>query len=294
MSHDKWSRDLADPIVVPSPNNHLRPNAGRVAHRHCKNWFGFYGQNRAGQGDAVEREEEYADEFYQLQNGRSKRVRVPGAVAKRTPQTVTYTVLLGMTRILLTLASISLVLLAAAVVLGLSIGDLYADPFPSAETQSWATMHRLTGLIAALAVVFVESVVVTYFIGTSRWCKEVVETYHLDRANVVDSNRLKRRTFPWALLGMLAVVGVIALGGASDPATGQPNTRAWVDWHLWGAISGIVLIGWTYVVAWNNVVANHAIIMGLVAEVARIRSERALDAPEDIPVAEPVGRWNPS
>jgi hypothetical protein len=199
-----------------------------------------------------------------------------------------------MSRILLTLASISLVLLATAVVLGLSIGDLYAEPFPSAETQSMATLHRLLGLIAALGVVFVESVIVTYFIGTSRWCKEVVDTYRLDHADVQASTQLKRRTFPWALVGMLAVVGIIALGGASDRATGQPNTQDWVQWHLWGAFSGIVLIAWTYFVAWNNVLTNQAIINKLVAEVARVRQERALDAAEGSDFASAASPRTPS
>jgi len=184
-----------------------------------------------------------------------------------------------MTRILFTLASISLTLLAAALVLGLTMGDLYEQPMPSTETQSWATLHRLTGLMAALAVVLVESIIVTYFIGTSRWCKEVVETYCLDSAAVAESNRLKRQTFPWALGGMLAVIVVIALGGAADPATGQPNTKAWADWHLWGAVMGILIIGWTYWVAWNNVVENQRIINGLVDQVAKIRRDRALDLP---------------
>lgn len=183
-----------------------------------------------------------------------------------------------MTRIFFTIASLSLVLLIAALVLGLTMGDLYAKPEPSHETLHWATLHRLTGVAAALAVVFVESVVVTYFIGTSRWCKEVVETYHFDRAIIVESNRLKRRTFPWALVGMLAVVGVIALGGAADPAsTIRHDTQAWAYWHLLGAFGGIVLIAWTYLIAWNNIVANHAIIVQLVAEVARVRRERGLD-----------------
>jgi hypothetical protein len=133
-------------------------------------------------------------------------------------------------------------------------------------------IHFITGLAAALAVVLVESVVVTYFIGTSRWCKEVVETYRLDPAAVQASNRLKRRTFAWALAGMLAAVGIIALGGASDPATGR-NTRQWSDWHLGSAVGGSVLIAWTYFAAWNNVVANQAIINKLIAEVAKIRQE---------------------
>jgi hypothetical protein len=198
-------------------------------------------------------------------------------ICRRTP----HLLYARMTRIFLTLASLSIILLVTAMVMGLSMGDLYERPMPSRETLHWATLHRLTGVAAALAVVFVESVVVTYFIGTSRWCKEVVETYQLDRSTVMASNQLKRRTFPWALAGMLGVVTVIALGGAADPASLQPNTKAWANWHLIGAFSGIGLVAWTYLVAWNNILANHAIITGLVAEVARLRKDRGLDAETD-------------
>jgi hypothetical protein len=168
----------------------------------------------------------------------------------------------SMTRILTTLASLSLLLMAAALVTGLAIGDLYAQPVASDETSRWATV----------------SVIVTYFIGTSRWCREVVESYHLDRALVVNSNRLKRRTFPLAVIGMLAAVGIVALGGAADPATLRSNTAAWVGWHLVGAIGGILLIAWTYVVAWNNIFAHHAIIEQIAAQVAAARRERGLDS----------------
>ncbi len=187
-----------------------------------------------------------------------------------------------MIRIFFTLALLSIVLLLAALMMGLTMGDLYARPIPSQSTLQWATLHRLTGIAAALAVVFVESVVVTYFIGTSRWCKEVVETYRFDRAPVVASNRLKRRAFPWAVAGMLAVVGIIALGGAADPATLQPNTQAWADWHLFGALLGIVFVAWTYLIEWNNIIANHAIIEQVVAEVGRVRREHGLeDSPSE-------------
>jgi hypothetical protein len=185
-----------------------------------------------------------------------------------------------MTRILLTLASISVLLLLAELLIGFSLGDLYAPHELPLDTLRWSTVHRLTGLAAALVVVFVESVIVTYFIGTSRWCKEVVETYQLDRSWIQQSNRLKRQTFPWALAGMLAVVGVISLGAASDPGSRLANPHMWAIWHFVGAIAGVALIAWTYVVAWNKVVANHAIIDQLVAEVRRIRRDRGLDMPQ--------------
>ena len=187
-----------------------------------------------------------------------------------------------MNRILLTLASLSLLLVGAALVIGLLIGDLYHDPTEATLRQ--ATVHRLTGTAAALGVVFVESVIATYFIGTGRWCKEVVETYKLDLAPVRASSRLKRRAFAWSLLGMLAIIGVASLGAAADPATGRVDratgqlvTQAWREYHLVGAFCGLAFVAWTYVAAWNLVCANQRIIDGIAAQVAHIRRERGLD-----------------
>jgi hypothetical protein len=187
-----------------------------------------------------------------------------------------------MNRILLTLASLSLVLLGAAMVIGLSIGDLYHDP--TGATLHTATVHRLTGTAAALGVVFVESVIATYFIGTSRWCKEVTETYGLGRSPLHESNRLKRRAFAWSLLGMLTIVGVISLGAAADPATGRVDpatgqlvTEAWRPYHLAGAIGGLVFVAWTYLAAWNLICANQRVIQEIEARVAQIRRDRGLD-----------------
>jgi len=180
-----------------------------------------------------------------------------------------------MTRILTTLAALSLVLLLAALLLGMSVGDLYH--VPSADTLHLATVHRLTGVAAALGVVFVESVVATYFIGTSRWCKEVTETYRLDAAPVRESNRLKRRAFAVALVGMLTVVGIITLGAAGDPATGRANTQAWTVYHFSAAMAGVAVIAWTYFAAWQYVGLNHTIIQQIVAEVGEIRRQRGLE-----------------
>jgi amino acid transporter len=183
-----------------------------------------------------------------------------------------------MIRIFSTLALLSIALMVAAMVMGLSMGDLNARPAPTPETLQWATRHRLTGLAAALGVVFVQSIIVTYFIGTSRWCKEVVETYRLNPATAAESNRLKRKTFPWALGGMLAVVVVIALGGAADTtATLEADSSRWADWHLVAAFVGIIFVVWTYVIEWINIVAMYVVIEQTGSEVGRIRRERGLD-----------------
>ncbi len=180
-----------------------------------------------------------------------------------------------MTRIFLSLAWFALVLMGATLILGLFIGDLHTDHSPS--MLRWATVHRLAGVASALAVVLVNSIVVTYFIGTSRWCKEVTETYRLEPALVRRSTQLKRRTFPWAVMGMLTVVGVIALGAAADPATGLPHTGDWVTPHLLGAMAGLVLIGGAFFVEWRNIEANHLLIAEILALVRRIRVDRGLE-----------------
>jgi hypothetical protein len=140
----------------------------------------------------------------------------------------------------------------------------------------------LTGTAAALAVVFVHSIVVTYFIGTSRWCKEVTETYKLDPGPLRRSTQLKRRTFPWCVMGMLTVVAVGALGAASDPGTGRPNTADMTNVHLIAAFAGLAFVCWTYFQAWQNIAENQLVIQEIVGMVARIRRERGLDVSPEL------------
>jgi hypothetical protein len=189
-----------------------------------------------------------------------------------------------MTRIFPTLAALSIGLFLASLILGLSIGDLYDNPTDA--TLRTRGIHMLTGTAAALAVVFVHSIVVTYFVGTSRWCKEVTETYRLDPAPLRRSTQLKRRTFPWCVLGMLTVVAVGALGAAADPGTGRPGTADMANWHLVAAFAGLAFITWTYFQAWQNIAENQLVIQDIVAKVASIRRERGLDVE---PTPEPVG-----
>ena len=175
-----------------------------------------------------------------------------------------------MTRIFFTIALLSTTLLVAAFVLGLGIGDLYDQPTPA--TLHWKSVHLITGLAAALSVVFAHSIVVTYFIGTSRWCREVVEAYGMPATSAAESAALKRKTFPWCLLGMLAVVVVGALGAAADPATGRANTQPWADVHLLAAWLGIGVVVWSYFVAWGRIEATRRVLEQLVDTADRMRS----------------------
>jgi hypothetical protein len=187
------------------------------------------------------------------------------------------------TRIFFSLAVFSLLCVAAALLLGLYIGDLHglmAADLSASERQvtiDRATAHRLAGLAAALVVILVNSIAVTYFIGTGRWCKEVVERYALDRELLGRSLAIKRRAFPWAIFSMLAMVGVVALGAAADPGTGLKDTEDWVLPHFAGSLALVGLLLAAYVVLAAKIRDHYDVINEIVAEVRRIRQERGLE-----------------
>ncbi len=190
-----------------------------------------------------------------------------------------------MIRIFTTLALLAVAVLVITLAVGLYIGDLHEvirNPSSQSSTQiehlaSLVRIHKMFGLGSALVVVFVNSIVVTYFVGTSRWCKEVVETYSLDPELLRRSVILKRRTFPWAVLSMLTAVGISALGAAADPGRLQPGTENWVYPHLIGALVGVGFIMWTFVLEAQRIHAHHVVITEILAEVKRIRTERGLE-----------------
>jgi hypothetical protein len=173
-------------------------------------------------------------------------------------------------------ALLAVALLAATAGLGLWMGDLHDATDPAA--LRWGTVHRLSGMLTALVVLLVNSISVTYFIGTGRWCREVVETYGLDAALVERSKRLKRAAFPFAVIGMLSMVGIVALGGAADPGGGfAAASREWVTWHLVGGIGLAAVIAWCFQSQLPAIRGQHELIDDVMAAVRRERTARGLD-----------------
>jgi hypothetical protein len=179
-------------------------------------------------------------------------------------------------RIFYPLAVLAAVGMSAVMVLGLylhSLGVRNSDDF----VMSIATAHRLSGILAAVFVLFVESIVVTYFVGTNRWCKEVSETYRLGEKFTAASTNLKRRAFPISFVGMLIMVGIAALGAASDPGVRLSADAMWADVHLGAALLGIALIVGGFFLQAGYIQDNHDVIEQVMGEVKRIRSERGLE-----------------
>ena len=144
------------------------------------------------------------------------------------------------------------------------------------EAQQHVRLHILLGILAAVVTVLVQSVGVTYFIGTGRWCKEVVETYELDSVWTQRANRIKRRSFPWAMLGIGTVLAIAAFGAASDPGTLSETTAKWVTPHYWLGLVGTLVIA---ICLWFQAVSiarNQEVIEGILEAVREVRERRGL------------------
>ncbi|HEY2411499.1 MAG TPA: hypothetical protein VGI40_04625 [Pirellulaceae bacterium] len=221
-----------------------------------------------------------------------------------------------MARIFSVLAVLAVLLLAANFVVGLTAGDFNAAAkrkqeaqrqLVEAERQARAgrggadeageakraaikadegfrgprrmmTIHMLLGAAAAMVTVLVNSITITYFIGTSRWCKEVCETYGLSAELAEQSTRLKRSTFPWALAGIFAVIFVVGLGAAADPSGANfRRSPQFVMPHYAAAMIAVVVIVAAFGVQVARIAENYAVIETILAEVGRVRAEKGLE-----------------
>jgi hypothetical protein len=144
------------------------------------------------------------------------------------------------------------------------------------EVNGQADVHRMLGVAVTLVIVLVNSIIFTYFIGTGRWCKEVVAAYSLDPTLVASSAALKRRTFPWALSGMIAVLVISGLGAAGDPLVGLADGPAWITGHFFAAVAGICLVTWSFYVQWNYVGEHHLVVEQIMQQVTAARQKRGL------------------
>ena len=228
--------------------------------------------------------------------------------------------MLSMARIFSILAIVSVLLLAANFVVGLVGGDFNTAarhkreaqnrlieaerqsrssrnaPSPDLEQarneavaadaefsgpRSRMTLHMLLGAAAALVTVLVNSITITYFIGTSRWCKEVCETYGLSAELAERSMRLKRSTFPWALAGIFSVIVMVGLGAAADPSGANwPRSAHFVMPHYAVAMIGIVIVVIAFFMQISRIAENYAVIEEILREVDRIRAAKGLPLEE--------------
>ena len=161
---------------------------------------------------------------------------------------------------------------AAFVAATMIVGFLVEPKAPGAGTR-WYQVHFLSGVTTALVIMLVNAIVLTYFIGTSRWCREVTEAYRLGPQPAAQSQRLKRRAFPFTLANMLLVVGLAALGAAADNLR-DPTWITWANIHLLGVVLGLGFMAVASVRQWELIRANQDVIAQILSEVGTIRAAK--------------------
>ncbi len=221
-----------------------------------------------------------------------------------------------MSRIFLGLAAFAIVLLAANLLVGITIGDfgkaskdyqvrvrhhkqLVTADSPSStapkasleqikdaraaaeaaakqllKQRSGFWLHFWLGIIATSITLLVNCISVTYFIGTNRWCREVVDGFSLKQELAERSQHLKKKAYPWSLTAIVLIITIAGLGAASDPVRQNPDAANWVEYH-WGlAMLGIIVIA---VCLWSQVVLigkNFGLINEVLAAAEQERERR--------------------
>ncbi|MEX0726840.1 MAG: hypothetical protein WD065_11255, partial [Planctomycetaceae bacterium] len=121
-----------------------------------------------------------------------------------------------MNRIILSLAVIGNVLMGVSFALGMTIGDPRARDL---AVQSRVTWHELTALGSLTFALFVHAIVLTYFMGTSRWIEETSRAYKLSPAYYDRCRSLKYTIYPGMIGCLFLLVIAAAFGAAADPAS---------------------------------------------------------------------------
>lgn len=180
-----------------------------------------------------------------------------------------------MTRIFLTLASASTLLLLTVFVVGLNIDD--PKQFQSQSLVSWHLMLALTGLVFAALV---HALVLTYFMGTGRWVEDVSKAYQLEERWRLESQKLKYRVLPWMCFSMLLLLTTIGFGAAADPAS-RLGFSGWAGLsaskvHLVVASVTVCFNFFVNVCEFHALEGNGQLVRELVEKVREIRVARGL------------------
>ncbi|MCA9088443.1 MAG: hypothetical protein KDA90_07375 [Planctomycetaceae bacterium] len=178
-----------------------------------------------------------------------------------------------MTRIFLTLAGTSNLLLVITFALGWRIEDAAAV---TDAGRSQVDLHFLTALAAAVIVMMVHAVALTYFMGTGRWIEETGEAYRLGDSARAENIRLKYRVIPGLVGCMFMVIITGAFGAIADPASAvQIPGGATIHFTLASATLAMNLFVSYY--EWLQIGRNGQVVDAVIAEVRRIRKSKGLD-----------------
>lgn len=179
------------------------------------------------------------------------------------------------TRIFLTLASLSTLLLLTVFVIGLSIDD--PKLIESMNLKRWHLGLAIGGLIAATLV---HALVLTYFMGTGRWMEDVSKAYQLEDRWRRESQSLKYRVLP-AMSGCFVLLLVtVGFGAAADPGSGMKfgglGGLSAGTCHLLIAFITVCCNFFANVLELQAIERNSQLVNEVVAKVREIRIARGL------------------
>ena len=148
---------------------------------------------------------------------------------------------------------------------------------PIEQKKRW---HVWSGIGVTLIVLLLNSLTVTYFIGTSRWCQEVADAYGAGHELVKQSVHLKRSNFPWALSSTVCLLVIIGLGAASDLTANFNSAEDFVVPHSIAATLGTLWIIWSFRAQARKLAENQLLINRVLQLVKEIQSDCVHSASE--------------
>ncbi|MEZ6057346.1 MAG: hypothetical protein R3C01_11650 [Planctomycetaceae bacterium] len=186
---------------------------------------------------------------------------------------VSYLGRLVVDRIFLILALVGNSVLIVALALGWSIGD---GTVATREVQSAVGVHMLVAMGAALIVLLVHAVALTYFMGTGRWIEETSTAYQLGDDARRRNIQLKYRILLPLVLSTLLVLATGAFGAIADPTSDVSMPSAKLI-HFSLAISTLLVNIVASVVEYTSIRRNGDVVNQVVQEVNRIRVSKGLE-----------------
>jgi hypothetical protein len=179
--------------------------------------------------------------------------------------------------IFLTLTVVSTLLLLAAFILGLEIGDPHSL---APLTRKLLSYHLLISVAALIFAALVHAVLLTYFMGTSRWLEEARQAYKFDIRWSEENRQLKYRTIPVMAVCLLVLIANIPFGAlAVDRAPWVlPGVGSVSPSHVHLVFSLLTLVVNLAVNAleYRSIRRNGELIADVLGEVRRIREARGL------------------
>ncbi len=182
-----------------------------------------------------------------------------------------------MSRIFLSLAVFSTILLVVVFTFGLTIGDPKATDEITRALMQWHFRTALAGLVFACLV---HAVMLTYFMGTGRWIEDTSKAYRLSDRWGQQSRSLKNRTFPAMIVAVLLLVVAGAFGAAVDPGS-SVDFRGWFGLspnsiHLLIASIALAVNFLVNIREFQSIDRNGQLIEQVLQEVRHIREEHGL------------------